>query len=323
MVTPPGRPRRKRPVTAHAGRPKMSEAEEARREKGNTMLKLMCATKQGRLKQLQEALEEGDVEINTRLALGWTFASIAADAGQVEMLNWLLQNNADPDTRNDQNDTLLHMGLKAGHKDCLGILRTVLAKSKRNLEVQNEDGQTPLMLAAASGNIEAAELLLKKGGNVNVTDAEDQTPLMLAVVQENPEMLQVILEHNPDLDAQGGFHGLTALGLAAASDRWNNVELLAAAGAVDRPSRSGGLTALMLAAASGDVHRVEQLLAGASKGPECLGARNDAGFTAAVMAAASGHRPVVERLLQEGPEADDGTASTLLAAMEAEQMAEG
>jgi len=53
-----------------------------------------------------------------------------------------------------------------------------------------------------------------------------------------------------------------------------------------------------------------------------LGARNDAGFTAAVMAAASGHRPVVERLLQEGPDADDGTASTLLAAMEAEQMAE-
>jgi len=55
----------------------------------------------------------------------------------------------------------------------------MLLDAGSNAEVQNQEGQTALMLAARAGSVEVAELLVRHGANVNAQEKwRGQTALM-------------------------------------------------------------------------------------------------------------------------------------------------
>lgn len=66
-----------------------------------------------------------------------------------------------------------------------------------------ETGETPLMVAARSGNVELVKLILKKGGNVNQKDKYGngtlERAISLAISTGTPELVIAFLEHKPNM----------------------------------------------------------------------------------------------------------------------------
>jgi hypothetical protein len=73
-------------------------------------------------------------------------------------------------------------------------LMAELLKRRANVNVQNSEGITPLLLAAALGRNELGRVLLDRGASVDASDREGRTPLMLAAMRGNAALARVLLE---------------------------------------------------------------------------------------------------------------------------------
>ena len=97
---------------------------------------------------------------------------------EVALRNLLkLGSNATLVDRNGQEP--LHFAAKQSAQ-LLPVLLAHIAKKKHSVNETDSQGQTALMLAAASGNEEAVNLLLKSGAKARISDHESQTAYDLA-----------------------------------------------------------------------------------------------------------------------------------------------
>lgn len=88
----------------------------------------------------------------------------------------------------------------------------------------------PLSYAANSGDLLAAECLLKTGSNANATDPTGATPLVAAIMKRNSEMVRLLLQYgaNPN---KGRRDGGKPLDIAYAKRHQTIIHLLKNAGA--------------------------------------------------------------------------------------------
>jgi ankyrin repeat protein len=92
----------------------------------------------------------------------------------------------------------------AGNADVVRRLLTAGA----DVEAQDADGQTALMIAARSSVIEVARLLLENGADANARERwREQTPLMWAAAQSRPAMVDLLLAHGADVTARSDANG--------------------------------------------------------------------------------------------------------------------
>lgn len=81
---------------------------------------------------------------------------------------------------------------------------TLLLDAKTDIE-ERIAGETPLMLAAKNGHVDAVKLLLERGAQINARNPETpdskkgMTALMLAAQQGHDEVVRVLLEHGADV----------------------------------------------------------------------------------------------------------------------------
>jgi ankyrin repeat protein len=153
-------------------------------------------------------------------------------------------------------------------------------------------GETPLMIAARSGNPDVVEQLLAKGANANARGARGQTALMWAVSQQHPDVVKALIARGADIHAR--------------SDVWHDMMAVPPHGKPEynKLIPHGGETALMFAARVGDLDSARLLLAAGAN-------VNDAdawGVSAMVLAAHSGFTEVVEFLLDKGADASSSEA---------------
>jgi len=123
---------------------------------------------------------------------------------------------------------------------------------------RDAQGNTPLMLAAAYGDVACMRLLIESGAAVNAVNFAGATALMRAAYDYDKTRL--LLAHGANVNARSAL-GNTALMLGARP--WNShrtVEVLLEHGADARATNQFGATALMAAAAGGDAKSVQLLL---------------------------------------------------------------
>jgi ankyrin repeat protein len=68
------------------------------------------------------------------------------------------------------------------------------------VNIRDNDGVTPLMLAAQINFVEGVEALVSRGARVDVTNNSGETPLMSAVHSRNTEMMRILLQAGADPD---------------------------------------------------------------------------------------------------------------------------
>jgi ankyrin repeat protein len=120
--------------------------------------------------------------------------------------------------RGSDGDGALHILVRSRSQTDLTWIVYFLSRGARP-DLQNRDGDTPLMLAARAGWIEAAEALLARGANINLANGRGETPLIRAVQLRDIAMVRVLIANGADPSHTDSVAGYSALDYARRDTR--------------------------------------------------------------------------------------------------------
>lgn len=102
------------------------------------------------------------------------------ESGATNYIELYLANGGDPNIRNEEGESLLHMAVL--HHRHFAV--KVLINHHADINLTTPNGLTPLHYAAQIDNSEnMIELLIKLGANIDAQDNNGRTPLMQCSVQ--------------------------------------------------------------------------------------------------------------------------------------------
>jgi ankyrin repeat protein len=129
-----------------------------------------------------------------------------------------------------------------------------------DVEAKNNQGDSPLLLAARSQKAEVANLLIAKGAGLEDKNDQGDTPLIAACTVGSTALTQLLVEKGADINARDDV-GATPLMYAALAGNTTILDLLLAKGAAMNAADDNGKTPLMYAASAGSVDAVKRMLA--------------------------------------------------------------
>ena len=166
----------------------------------------------------------------------------AAEAGDSARLSSLLNDGADPNTKDRWCKTALMWASRKGHRECMELLITKGA----DLNEKDEDGTTALMWASRKGHRECMALLITKGVDLNEKNNDGNTALMVASKNGKRECMEELIPKGASLDEKNNA-GMTALMEASDKGHRECLELLISKGADLNEKDNDGNTALATA----------------------------------------------------------------------------
>jgi ankyrin repeat protein len=150
--------------------------------------------------------------------------------------------------------TTLHMATKS-----ISVMKELLKKGVP-VDIQDNEGYTPLMAAAVGGSPKDIACLVEHGANVNHQAKDGQTALMQAVEWNDGFAARHLIADGARLEAFDKHH-ITALHIAAESNNIKMIDMLVKAGAkVDWVHPEDKFTALDIAAKAGAPDSIKELL---------------------------------------------------------------
>jgi uncharacterized protein len=231
---------------------------------------LMFAAREGDLESVKTLLAAG-AQVNMTSEFGWTALLVATQNRYYQLGAYLLDHSADPNIANDGGWTPLYIAtdnrnIEGGDyptrkpdMDHLDYIKRLLAAgAKPNLRMHsstetrtvfthqwlNEEGATPFLRAAQSGDLVLMKLLAEHGADPAISTEHKVTPLMVASgigwvegvtyewsPKETYDTVKFLLDQGADVNAQDTLDGRTALMGAAHKGRSDVVQLLVDRGA--------------------------------------------------------------------------------------------
>ncbi|NGP87180.1 ankyrin repeat domain-containing protein [Fodinibius halophilus] len=107
-----------------------------------------------------------------------------------------------------------------------------------------------IFTAIRSIDYTSINILLADGTDIDTVDQQGNTPLMVAAKIGNPRILNIIFSHNPEINNYNN-EGLTALMIAAKTGQFSTVQKLVRRGANISHTDQDGKTALTFASKYG------------------------------------------------------------------------
>ena len=122
-------------------------------------------------------------------------------------------------TKNNDGYTPLQVAARDNNVE----LSKFLIQHGAEVNTKSDNGLTPLLLAAYHNYVDAdvAKLMLEQGAEVNTKNSDGDTPLQVAARFNSVELAKLLLEHRAEVDTKSD-NGYTPLHVAA---RFNSVEL--------------------------------------------------------------------------------------------------
>uniref|UniRef100_A0A667ZST4 Ankyrin repeat domain 28 n=1 Tax=Myripristis murdjan TaxID=586833 RepID=A0A667ZST4_9TELE len=173
-----------------------------------------------------EVLVQSLLDLDVRNSQGRTPLDLAAFKGHVECVDVLINQGASILVKDfTQKRTPIHaavmlMGFSSfpaatnGHSECLRLL-IGNADLQSVVDIQDGNGQTPLMLSVLSGHTDCVYSLLNKGANVEAKDKWGRTALHRGAVTGHEECVEALLQHSANFLVRD-CKGRTPVHLAAA-----------------------------------------------------------------------------------------------------------
>ena len=209
-------------------------------------------------------------------------------------------NAAEPDGA-----TALHWAVQYNDLTTVDLLIAAGAR----VSALNDYGVSPLSLACVNGSAAMIEKLLAAGANPHIPLPTGETALMTAARTGNVDAVTLLLDSKVDVDARERIKGQTALMWAVSEQHVNVARTLVERGADVTARSDSGFTPLMFAARSGDLELTRLLL---DSGADVNTSVAD-GSTALLVATVRGHLALAEFLLEQGADPNaDGAGYTPL-----------
>ena len=228
-----------------------------------------------------------------------TGVHLAAYFGLEEAVNAVLSSRRDPDLTDSHGRTPLSYAAENGHE---AVVKLLLEKGAGVESKDRYYGQTPLWRAAENGHEAVVELLLEKGADVESKDREfGRTPMLRAAEKGHEAVVKLLLEKGADMESKDGGFGRTPLLRATEKGHEAVVKMLLEKGADMESTDRYGQTPLWWAAGKGHEAVVKLLL---EKGANVESDDRKYGRTPLWWASRNGHEAVVELLLEKGADVE-------------------
>ena len=137
---------------------------------------------------------------------------IAVQKNNMDIVEMLLSNNADPNKGDSLGRTSLHTAILWNNRDMVYLLNL----NGADLTAQDKAGQTGLHLAARNGAA-MCNLLISLKMPLNIRDNNGRSPLFLAAAEGNKDIVSLLVQNGVYLDSRDN-EGRTALLYALQSD---------------------------------------------------------------------------------------------------------
>ncbi|XP_028993933.1 kinase D-interacting substrate of 220 kDa B isoform X1 [Betta splendens] len=230
-------------------------------------------------------------DVDSRSDNGQTPLMVAAEQGNLEIVQELIRRGATVDLDDIDCWTALISAAKEGHIEVV----SELLENNANLEHRDMGGWTALMWAAYKGRTDVAQLLLEKGANPNITGQYSVYPIIWAAGRGHGQIVHLLLQHGAKVNCSDKY-GTTPLIWAARKGHYSSVVHLLANGADVDQEGANSMTALIVAVKGGYTDVVKELL---KRNPNVNMTDKD-GNTALAIAAKEGHTEIVQDLLDAG-----------------------
>ena len=197
---------------------------------------------------------------NTKNTDGLTVLHLAAGSGNMEVVELIVDNSYvrldNKTTEKTSCCTALHLAVKYEHLDVVQFL----CEKGASVNIKNEIGSTPLHCAAFTGNTAIIEYLIQRGAKINETDKGEKQPLHAAVYTNKFEAVKVLVEAGANVNTLDG-HGYSPLHIAALTMECPEMmRFLIEHGAnVNMTSLNRHDTPVLVASSMGDIEGIEVL----------------------------------------------------------------
>ena len=214
---------------------------------------LQCAASMGNL-QLASILIAAGARVNLAGPAGRTALHFAVLGAQLDMIRYLLEKNADLNSRDAEGTSPLDDAVWRDELDAAAIL---LAHGAHLNEIEPKTGATPINEAAYQGHTRLIRYLLQFHPNLDTRDKEGYRPLENVARRDKEDAALLLLE----AEAQKEPHSLDkTMDLAVRKDAALLVENLLRHGVDPNGTLPSGLSPLDAAASSGAIRTVKVLL---------------------------------------------------------------
>jgi len=124
--------------------------------------------------------------------------AVNAEENSYEMIEFLLTKNFDVNVKNSRGMTPLHICAQYNKNE---IAKYLINVGKADIECEDNDLNTPLIIAARYDNYDMIELLLKYRIDINCSNITGMTPLHIACENGNLDIVKYLVEMGANIDA--------------------------------------------------------------------------------------------------------------------------
>ena len=174
-----------------------------------------------------DAIQRGDVHaikeralsdpafLNQRDDYGDTPLMTAIAADSMPLVEFMLEQNADPNVEVDDGYTCLLTAIESDSADSIAIVRRLIAAGA-DINATGTRGWTPLHMAAALGCVEKCRMLIDAGADVNRRKEIDasETPLMEAAFCGQVDTTKLLLAAGADPTMRDTIHNRMPIEIA-------------------------------------------------------------------------------------------------------------
>ena len=177
------------------------ERKERNLQKEKMQKQMFSAAKNGDYEMLESAFLAGVPANLLESGTSDTALLISCRAGNADLVRLCLYFGAKNDPHPDFGETALHIICRKGHYNAAIVILEAAKKSQANhiiCNLLNDNGETPLHLAAMEGHIEIFQLLLYYGGDILKLNNQLQSVAHLCSITGKEDCLRLILDLEGD-----------------------------------------------------------------------------------------------------------------------------
>jgi ankyrin repeat protein len=219
----------------------------------------------------------------------------AAGSGDFKRIQSLISNGADVNSENEDGLTPLHVAAIHGR----GTIVKLLIDHGADVNTKTEDGQTLLHHVAREGHVNVVKLLLDNGSDLSAKDNAERTPLNCALRWRKYDVAELLVARGADVNTKD-VTGITPLHYASSSGNGAFVEMLISKDSDVNAKRTNGETPLHYASRAGHLNMAEILVTSGAD----INAEQEDGLTPLHVSAREGHTNIVRLLLTKGVDVD-------------------
>lgn len=156
---------------------------------------------------IEWAMDHG-ANINTSNKAGLSALHFAASLGNVHLVRLLVDLGANTSAITNQQNSVL---MNAVMNNKLGVVQWLVSNgAMKSINRQNEEGRTPLHVAASKGNLEIVKLLAGLGADLEIKNNHGNTPLTLAIIFKKYDVVDYLIKLGADINTVNN-DGMTPL----------------------------------------------------------------------------------------------------------------